>query len=442
MSVIIISTDSPSFVCSSPANYIDAESIDTSFVYESGYSPTCDDNDPITVIGGGQDGDDGTDGADGRSIVSIIRTTGDGSAGTTDTYTITYNLAPLTSFFNVFNGADGSSGTKGDDGTGGGAGTQGDTGADGADGNTITANDTDPTILNPGNNGDLHVRTTTYDLYEKAAGTWSIIGNVQGAVGNDGADGTDGIDGDQWSYSTDIPSSTTVNAFDEYHLYTVNNTVYYKAEGATTWASITNLNGDVFKTSSSTSVNLSTLLVGDSQAIEVDTALAYTAGQFVVVANDSSNTFTGTVDTYSGTTLTLDITYVTGSGTLTSWDANLAGVVASDSVPQWYTITATAGTGDIASRVFTAPTGWTVDSSDNISVPDLPISSSLDLTIKHNTGLYAVDAVVLVNEGTYNTKATGTRAYGTMYEDQNHTAAQLSSFCTEQNALIIHIKLQ
>ena len=43
---------------------------------------------------------------DWRSIVSIIRTSWDWSAWTTDTYTITYDKAPLTSTFNVYNWAD------------------------------------------------------------------------------------------------------------------------------------------------------------------------------------------------------------------------------------------------------------------------------------------------------------------------------------------------
>ena len=52
-------------------------------------------------------GTDWADGADGRWIVSITRTSWDGSPWTTDTYTITYDKAPLTSTFDVYNGADG-----------------------------------------------------------------------------------------------------------------------------------------------------------------------------------------------------------------------------------------------------------------------------------------------------------------------------------------------
>ena len=53
------------------------------------------------------------EGIDGRSIVGIVRTTGDGSPGTTDTYTITYDKGtPLTQTFDVYNGTNGNDGTN------------------------------------------------------------------------------------------------------------------------------------------------------------------------------------------------------------------------------------------------------------------------------------------------------------------------------------------
>lgn len=52
---------------------------------------------------------DGADGADGRGITSITRTSGNGAAGTVDTYTITYTDGTK-STFRVRNGADGEKG--------------------------------------------------------------------------------------------------------------------------------------------------------------------------------------------------------------------------------------------------------------------------------------------------------------------------------------------
>jgi hypothetical protein len=54
----------------------------------------------------GIQGEQGMQGPQGVSIVSVIRTSGNGAAGTLDTYTITYSDA-TTSTFQVYNGADG-----------------------------------------------------------------------------------------------------------------------------------------------------------------------------------------------------------------------------------------------------------------------------------------------------------------------------------------------
>lgn len=56
----------------------------------------------------GAAGKDGSDGVDGRGIQKIERTSGNGAAGSSDTYTITYT-DNTTSRFTVYNGADGTS---------------------------------------------------------------------------------------------------------------------------------------------------------------------------------------------------------------------------------------------------------------------------------------------------------------------------------------------
>lgn len=55
------------------------------------------------------------DGADGRGIKTVSRTSGNGAAGTTDTYTITYT-DNTTSTFLVYNGKNGTNGTNGTNG--------------------------------------------------------------------------------------------------------------------------------------------------------------------------------------------------------------------------------------------------------------------------------------------------------------------------------------
>ena len=63
----------------------------------------------------GLQGDRGEKGDVGAGVISVLRTTGDGSPGTTDTYTITFTDA-TTATFTVYNGDTGPQGLKGDTG--------------------------------------------------------------------------------------------------------------------------------------------------------------------------------------------------------------------------------------------------------------------------------------------------------------------------------------
>lgn len=82
-------------------------------------------------------------------------------------------------------GAKGDKGDTGDDGQDGPQGSQGIQGIAGVDGKTIftMSGIPDPSL---GVNGDLTFRTTTSDLYKKIAGTWTIVANLQGLPGADG----------------------------------------------------------------------------------------------------------------------------------------------------------------------------------------------------------------------------------------------------------------
>ena len=166
------------------------------------------------VVAQGQNGKDGTNGANGRGITSIEKTS---SNGLTDTYTITYT-DKTTSAFNVSNGAKGTDGTNGTNGitpsigengnwflgttdTGkpsrGANGANGTNGADGA--SRLTGKAAPAASL--GKNGDVYIATDTYDLYTKADGAWSKIGNIKGAQGAQGAQGAKGDTGSVASIS-------------------------------------------------------------------------------------------------------------------------------------------------------------------------------------------------------------------------------------------------
>lgn len=56
----------------------------------------------------------------------------------------------------------------------------------GADGSKIYQGSSAP-LSADGKNGDIYINTTSYDLYQKASGSWSIIGNVRGPASGLGA---------------------------------------------------------------------------------------------------------------------------------------------------------------------------------------------------------------------------------------------------------------
>lgn len=83
------------------------------------------------------------------------------------------------------------------------------------------------------------------------------------------------------------------------------------------------ISGDRYKTTSTTT---QTIVPNGNLTFTVDSGLAYTALQDVIIAYDSNNHMHGEVVSYSGTTLVVDIQHKTGSGTYSSWTINLDGV--------------------------------------------------------------------------------------------------------------------
>jgi hypothetical protein len=87
----------------------------------------------------------------------------------------------------------------------------------------------------------------------------------------------------------------------------------------------TGVQGDKYSTTSSTSLTIGT----GNKTFTVDTGLAYSINQDVVIAYDVSNDMNGVVTAYnSGTgSMTVNVTGTTGSGTYSSWSVNLDGAV-------------------------------------------------------------------------------------------------------------------
>jgi hypothetical protein len=72
---------------------------------------------------------------------------------------------------------------------------------------------------------------------------------------------------------------------------------------------------------------LGSLTLGSSVTLGVSSGLAYSKVQNILVAGGLSQYFNATVSSYSGNTLQASVTGVCGTGTLSSWDVNLAGAV-------------------------------------------------------------------------------------------------------------------
>lgn len=80
-------------------------------------------------------------------------------------------------------------------------GEQGEPGEDGivgSDGKTWTSGSSAPS---GGVDGDFYLQETTYDVYKKISGTWTLILNVKGADGPPGADGDNGLSYPAYAYT-------------------------------------------------------------------------------------------------------------------------------------------------------------------------------------------------------------------------------------------------
>lgn len=142
-------------------------------------------------------------------------------------------------------GATGSAGATGSTGPAGATGSAGSNGTDGAtwrDGSGVPSDGT-------GANGDYYLNIANGDVYKRAAGTYSVVGNIKGATGSTGSAGATGatgstgaagVDGATWRDGSGAPSNGT-GANGDYYLNTANGDVYKRAAG--TYSVVGNIKG-------------------------------------------------------------------------------------------------------------------------------------------------------------------------------------------------------
>ena len=94
-----------------------------------------------------------------------------------------------------------------------------------------------------GVDGDFYLRTSTYDIYSRVSGSYSIIANIKGATGEnglDGIDGTNGINGATWRSGTTVPDNA-LGIDGDFYLRTTTSDIYLKASG--NYSIIVNIKG-------------------------------------------------------------------------------------------------------------------------------------------------------------------------------------------------------
>jgi hypothetical protein len=104
---------------------------------------------------------------------------------------------------------------------------------------------------------------------------------------------------------------------------TIQTTAAFGVAGATGATGATGVSGDKYTTTSTTPLTIAT----GTQSLTVETGLALSVGQTVIIANSSSNKMEGTITSYNSLTgaLVANVTSVVGSGTFSSWSISLSG---------------------------------------------------------------------------------------------------------------------
>jgi hypothetical protein len=198
-------------------------------------------------------------------------------------------------------GSTGATGLMGATGEVGPTGPTGATGVEGPTGSTGVVGPTGPTGATgvEGPTGATGVQGAT------GIGATGLTGST-GSTGLTGSTGSTGLTGSTGPQGATGPIGAS------------------GATGPTGATGATGLPGDIYSTTSVT-----TLVIGTgSKSLTVETDLAYSVGQAVIIAFDGSNSMTGVVTSYTSGTgaLVVDVSSTNGSGTYSNWSVNLSGI--------------------------------------------------------------------------------------------------------------------
>lgn len=304
-------------------------------------------------------------------------------------------------------------------------GDDGAPGIDGNDGRTILSGDGSPSDL-VGQDGDFYIDTTNWIVFgPKNGGAWpsgvSIVGPT-GATGSAGANGSAGADGASsylyiaWAddaLGTGFTMTFTPNK--NYIALLQSNTLITPVVGDFSgfWTKYQG-DGDRWSTTSTTPLTIGTGI----KNLLVETGLAYSAGQRVVIAenNNEDNRMEGYCRSYEPTTgqLYVDIDNVVGSGTINVWDVNLFGVpVQIITVDSYFGEIYVTG-GASAQTLSTTPTKLTAFAADGAVSVGITLNNSDDSITVDVRGTYFIVADLNITGDTGNTYFFELRKNGTL----------------------------
>lgn len=311
-------------------------------------------------------------------------------------------------------GPQGLTGPQGDTGPQGATGPQGETGPAGADGATWYDGSGAPAGT-LGADGDYYLDTGTGDVYEKAAGAWSVIANIVGPQGVKGDTGPAGADGATWHDGAGVPASA-LGVDGDYYLDTSSGGVYEKAAGA--WSVIANIAGPQGDKGEGVPIGGTTgQVLAKASATDYDTAWIDGGGGGVGVALSGSSSLyvtksaTYVITNYSsfsaysvaasagtvsitGDTITYDAPSTDGTTTLT---------VTVDGTD--YTFSVTVLPAGVDTPSITSPTNGAVDQPESVTVESTAFSwagvsdthASSDWQLATDTGFTAIVAQSLTD---------------------------------------------
>ena len=179
----------------------------------------------------------------------------------------------------------------------------------------------------------FHNGTSWQSLVNLSQVTNLVTNSLSGLLGG-------GSTGGKWYTGSGAPSVLTGNVNDRYINTATSD--YYQKTSAIAWTLEGNLAGQGYGATSTTSNTIGT----GSKTFTIQANQAYQTDDRIRAAGAASNYMEGTVTSYSGTTLVMNVTRVVGSGTYSNWNIGIVGDVG-----------ATGATGSTGSAGPTGSTG-------------------------------------------------------------------------------------